>query len=347
MLHNNRSIVISFGNGVLISIVSYTLYALLWIVLDYQIISSDLSIKGVVLDFLLCSFFSVMSLIFCSLMVRFLRIQDDLIWTLSFSGLLFIFNNIVAIGLSNVGESILNTEYTRIYEIQDYYTSAMLSTFVSSIYIIIKLVNDYRIMEEKTKTVEISLMEEKEKTLSIKLGMLRSQINPHFLFNNFSVLYSLIEGDKHKAQTFLLDLSQVYRHIIKNLDVDLVCVKEEIEMLESYIALLYVRFEKTLNISISDRLRQCDGRIPPLSLQLLLENAIKHNQMSEEKPLCVKFEMLDDKIIVNTEKQLINLNVESFGIGNTNIVDRYQLISNQRVEFIEDENFYSAILPVL
>lgn len=329
------------------SLVSYILYTVLWIILDYRIISSDISIKGIVVDFLLCSFFSVISLLFCSQMVCFLKIKEDFIWALIFSGCLFLFNNTVAIGMSNIGEWISDAEYTRLYEIQDYYTSAMLSTFVSSIYIIIKLVNDYRIMEEKTKAAEISLMEEKEKTLSIKLGMLRSQINPHFLFNNFSVLYSLIEGDKHKAQTFLLDLSQVYRHIIKNLDVDLVCVKEEILILESYIALLYVRFEKTLNISISDRLRQCNGRIPPLSLQLLLENAIKHNQMSEEKPLCVEFEMLNDKIIVNTEKQLINLNVESFGIGNANIVDRYQLISTQQVEFIEDENFYSAILPVL
>lgn len=119
----------------------------------------------------------------------------------------------------------------------------------------------------------------------MQLEVLKSQIDPHFMFNNFSILSELIMEDRTLADKFLEHLSKVYRYVIQNLKRDIVSIQEEITFLYSYMYLIDIRYENAVRINVDNKLlKDNDGCIPPICLQLLVENAIKHNQFSASHP---------------------------------------------------------------
>ena len=130
---------------------------------------------------------------------------------------------------------------------------------------------------DEKQALEMALMKEKEIALQSQLNSLKLQINPHFMFNNFNNLLELIEEDTKLAGKFLSNLSKVYRYIITNLDRNLIPVRDEIKFLESYLYLMQVRHVGGVVTNISLELKECKGYLPPAVLQLLVENAIKHN----------------------------------------------------------------------
>ena len=110
-------------------------------------------------------------------------------------------------------------------------------------------------------------------------------IDPHFMFNNFSILSELIVENRTLAERFLENLSSVYRYVIQNLKRDTVPVSEELDFLRSYLYLIGMRYENAISVDVDEQLERTDGRIPPVCLQLLVENAIKHNRLSVHQPL--------------------------------------------------------------
>lgn len=117
-----------------------------------------------------------------------------------------------------------------------------------------------------------------------KLMVLDNQLSPHFVLNNLSILASFIEEDQKKAMDFLMTLARLYRHTLAHIDHVTVPVREEMDFLKSYMALLEKRFENCIRISIDPGLEHLNGEIPPASLQLLIENAIKHNEHTGSSP---------------------------------------------------------------
>ncbi len=187
----------------------------------------------------------------------------------------------------------------------------------------------------------------KNESLQAQFQNLKNQINPHFLFNNMSVLSSLVYKDQDKAVDFINQLSKVYRYLLDNKDCELVSVEEELVFIRSYTYLLQIRFDTNIqfNIQVSDAAKR--KMIPPLALQILVENAIKHNEISEAQPLHIDILSLEDEIIVKNNLQLRNNPEQSSKTGLQNIKARYGYFTNKAISVIDDLKYFSVKIPLL
>lgn len=196
------------------------------------------------------------------------------------------------------------------------------------------------------RELEISKKLREEKVLA-ELNALKSQVNPHFLFNSFNVLSGLIDEDADKAQTFLTGLSKIYRYILENRNEDLSTVKEELSFAKQYFKLQETRFENSIlmNIDVPDEIM--DKKLPSLSLQLLLENAIKHNRFDIENPLIISIIHSNDTVIIrNNRLERRNLN-EGNGVGLPNIEQRYKLHNVDGFAVDASPNKFTVTLPLI
>ena len=176
---------------------------------------------------------------------------------------------------------------------------------------------------------------------------LKNQIDPHFLFNSLNTVYSLIDTNPGKAKEFITKFSKTYRHVLDVKEKIVVTLKDEIEFLDSYIFLQKIRHKGNLEILINIDAKKLNKYIPPLSLQLLVENAIKHNVISEKKPLKIKVLNENNTLIVKNNLQTKDYIEESTKIGLKNLTERYRHISEISPEFYIRDNEYVAVLPLL
>ena len=184
-------------------------------------------------------------------------------------------------------------------------------------------------------------------TASAKFESLKSQIDPHFLFNSLNVLSSLIEENPENAQKFTTSLSKIYRYVLEQKDKELVTVAEELAFAKTYMNLLKMRFEDSITYEVPEDFNDEDAKVVPLSLQLLLENCIKHNIVSEKKPLHIKISIQNNELIVENNKQKKEVLQDRRGVGLQNIVSRYAILTKRNV-LVEDTNEYFRIkLPIL
>ena len=222
-----------------------------------------------------------------------------------------------------------------------YYTFGLLITlFISLIFHIIFF---YKTLSEK-KVEEQTIV---AKTETAKFESLKSQIDPHFLFNSLNVLTSLIGESPKQAERFTTKLSQVYRYVLEQKNKDIVSLDEELRFAKTYMELLKMRFEDALTYDIPEKSSNPDYKIIPLSLQLLLENTIKHNAVSEENPL--KVEIKEDNgylVVTNNYNPKTSLD-KGTKVGLKNIEDRYKLITLKRVAIENTGKEFRVALPLL
>ena len=171
-------------------------------------------------------------------------------------------------------------------------------------------------------------------------------MSPHFVFNNFSILADLIEVDPKRASAYLMNLSKVYRYTLSHLDHETVTLQEELAFLDRYMALLQQRFGEGIQVRIADEVTQLQGKLPPAALQMLIENAIKHNEHTKERPLIIDVTAGGQRISVSNKKQPIT-NAESTSVGQHNIVERYRLLTSQKVVISSTQNEYCVTIPLI
>lgn len=187
----------------------------------------------------------------------------------------------------------------------------------------------------------------KKEQVQSQLEMLKSQVNPHFLFNSLNTLASLISEDPDLAVDFVRKLSKVYRYILEIRDLHTVPLQKELSALRAYHFLLGIRFGESLNVKIDIADRHMNDHILPLSLQMLIENAVKHNILSIHKPLWIEVFVSKDRVIVRNNLQRKNQQTDSTGLGLQNIKNRYQLLGSQPVDVIVTTQSFSVSLPLL
>lgn len=187
----------------------------------------------------------------------------------------------------------------------------------------------------------------KTESLQAQLQNLKDQINPHFMFNNLSVLSSLVYKDQDKAVDFINQLGKVYRYVLDSRNSELVSLKDELTFTESYTYLLKIRFDKNLFFEINLPKEQESLLLPPMSLQMLIENAIKHNEVSSEFPLTIQLKMNRGKLEVSNTLQLRSNPEASCKTGLKNIKERYTFFSEEQVEIEETKNAFTVRLPLL
>ncbi len=184
-------------------------------------------------------------------------------------------------------------------------------------------------------------------TASAQFESLKNQIDPHFLFNSLNVLSSLIEENPDNAQKFTTSLSKIYRYVLEQKDKELVSVAEELAFAKTYMNLLKMRFENSISYELPIELGNPDAKVVPLSLQLLLENTIKHNVASEKKPLHIKIYFENNYLIVENNLQKKEVLQDRKGVGLQNIVNRYALISERKVLVNQTETAFKVKIPIL
>lgn len=199
--------------------------------------------------------------------------------------------------------------------------------------------------EKELKKIE-SLRQEK---IQFQFEVLRNQINPHFLFNSFNTLISAIEDEPHQAVEYAEHLSAFFRNVVNQRDKDLITLNDEINHLYSYIFIQERRYGEWLmmDILISEEQKKI-FHIPPLSLQLLLENAIKHNAVSKETPLHIRISVTEDNYLsIRNNKNAKSGKEKGAGMGLQNIISRYKLLTDKPVTVINDKQYFIVLLPLL
>lgn len=175
---------------------------------------------------------------------------------------------------------------------------------------------------------------------------LKNQVNPHFLFNSLNALTNLVYQDQDKAAKFIKQLSEVYRYVLDSRDKELVPLEEELAFLNSYIFLQQIRFGDKLIMNV--KIESISGQIAPLALQLLTENAIKHNIIAEDQPLTIKIYLAEGIIVVenNLQKKSV-LTEESSGLGLENIRKRYEFLSDTKVKITKTDSIFKVEIPII
>lgn len=176
---------------------------------------------------------------------------------------------------------------------------------------------------------------------------LKDQLNPHFLFNSLNALSSLVYEDADKSAAFIQKLSKIYRYVLDVQQEELVELERELDFARNFLELQIIRFEENLNFKVD--VSDCKGCfLPPLSLQLLLENAIKHNIASQENPLFISiFKKGHELWVSNTFQPKTSQNEPSTGVGLENIRSRYRILSDQKPEIFQTADEFLVKLPLL
>jgi tetratricopeptide (TPR) repeat protein len=197
-------------------------------------------------------------------------------------------------------------------------------------------------LERKTQELE-------KQQLVNEISLLKTQVNPHFLFNSLSILSSLVRVDPDLSEKFIDQLSRSYRYILEQKDQALVTLRTELNFIESYAFLLKIRFENKFNLNIDLPEEVLDKyKIAPLTLQLLVENAVKHNRMSLAEPLIVNVAMEEGSfLVVKNKLQLRTTEYASTGVGLQNIMNRYALLTNRQVWVGEIDDQFVVKIPLL
>ena len=201
------------------------------------------------------------------------------------------------------------------------------------------------------KQWKVSLQEkEKYEFLSLQgeFEALKSQVNPHFLFNCFNTLSSLITEDRHQAETFLNELSKVYRYLLRNNEDGMSTLKNELQFIHSYFNLLRTRHGDAIALQVDIDKRYENYLLPSLSLQLLVENAVKHNSLSKNFPLTIEiFTTVGNKLVINNNIRPRAQKAPSGKVGLKNIRSKYSLLKQPGFQVIEDGKSFTVVLPLI
>ena len=221
-----------------------------------------------------------------------------------------------------------------------YLTSLLITVLISGIF---HAVYFYRELQNKKVTEQKIIAG----TASAKFDALKNQLDPHFLFNSLNVLTSLIEENPDAAQRFTTSLSKVYRYVLEQKSKELVTVDEELQFARTYVSLLKMRFEDSIVFDIPDKATNPEARVVPLSLQLLLENAVKHNVVNTAKPLRIKIFEKEGNLVVENNLQPKEVVKKSSGVGLFNIQQRYKLLTERQVQINKATSIFSVKIPML
>ena len=187
-----------------------------------------------------------------------------------------------------------------------------------------------------------------QEKIKFQFETLRNQVNPHFLFNSFNTLITIIEDDPQMAVEYVEQLSDFFRNIVTYRDKDIITLKEELRLLDTYLFIQKKRFGSHLKLEINvSEEDQLQNFIPPLTLQLLGENAIKHNAVSKETPLLITINIADNFIVVSNNINSRISQAEGAGMGLQNIVNRYNLLSKKSVIIKKSTEHFVVSLPTL
>ncbi|WP_422107071.1 sensor histidine kinase [Winogradskyella sp.] len=235
-----------------------------------------------------------------------------------------------------------------IYSFNDYSINPRLNAFVYFFVMVMLLIISRAILLNNQSKLDVIEKERlKQQSLQNELAALRNQVNPHFLFNSLNSLSLLVREDQKAAGKFINKLSFLYRYILQSKDQDLVTVKEELKFLESYVHLIKERYRDNFNVNIHINDALLQKKLPTLALQLLMENAVKHNEISNDKPLYVDVFDEGGWLVIKNKLQKRTGHIESTNTGLSNLNTRFKLQMDKNIEILKDDTHFSVKIPLV
>jgi hypothetical protein len=230
----------------------------------------------------------------------------------------------------------------------DFVQATMTFIFFQSIYEALFFAQNSIQYQKRLKEAEREQEKLRAATLESQLDALKQQVNPHFLFNSLNVLDSLIEDDPKQARVFLEELSTVYRYLLRSNEQHLTDLSTELDFIQSYFHLLKTRHGEGVRLAIAVDDRFQGYQLPPLTLQLLVENAVKHNIVLPEQPLCIAISTDgQSQLQVRNNLQRKTLRVASNSVGLTNILTKYQMLNQPAPTIHEADGQFVVTLPLI
>lgn len=237
---------------------------------------------------------------------------------------------------------IMDREWTNFWQ---YNRGTILSEYIVFVLVasIIYAISFFKAWREEV----IQKQEVKREALALQYKVLQDQINPHFLFNSLNVLGSLIDIDVDRAKHFNRELSKFYRDVLQFKDQDIIPLKNEIDFVNKYIYLQQIRFGEALQVDIVLN-EKVEGKVIPLSLQTLVENAIKHNEISKANPLKIVIAISDNyELVVENNLQPKALLEETSKTGLKNLAGRYEYLTGKEMKVAKNGSYFRVTLPLI
>lgn len=198
------------------------------------------------------------------------------------------------------------------------------------------------------KNAQLASEEFQKESIKAELEALKNHLDPHFLFNNLNILSSLISKDQKLSQSYLEKFAEVYRIILQSSSEELVALHEELDFIGAYMYLLQIRFEDTIQLDIDIEPKNKQYYLPPLTLQMLIENAIKHNVITEIRPLKMSIECRDQYLVIKNNLQEKKVESKNSGkSGLKNIERRYSYFTDKQVEVIKSAHSFIVKVPLI
>jgi two-component system LytT family sensor kinase len=226
-----------------------------------------------------------------------------------------------------------------------FFTFYLFRTFLMAV-VAMLIAYVYEVMEQ-SKQDRIKLLMLNNEKIETELASLKNQIDPHFLFNSLSSLTGVIRQNQQEAIRFVSHLSETFRYVLDHRECSLISLYHELSFLESYLYMMKVRFGSALKIHIDIGEVHLAKRIPQFGLQLLVENAIKHNLVSERKPLTIHISADAVGIVVSNNLQLKKHSARGYGIGLANLRKQYELLGKPPIEVVKTDREFNVYLPLL
>lgn len=333
MKAKHKGIIIEWG---ILTIISFLFYDIIWIPTSEDF--SFLQIKDVA-NYLLADFTYCACLSFCIIWIDFHIAQLNYFSQVCYKrqlllSLTILFSNvIISVILENTYELLLSVPYNSFEE------GILIVCLISTLSTLAHCAQYYSRM--------ISI--QSEEIITIQKRMLKMQLDPHFIFNCLNILTGIVHTSSDAAEEFIIRLSRIYRYIIKSIEQDVASVNNAINFAVDYVALLNIRFPNKIDFQVDASVGQNNyDYIPVMSLQLLIENAVKHNIPDDNGKLSIRIFRKDKNLIVrNSINKTEDFNSkDSFGLGLKNIYERYRILGERSPQIRNTENFFEVELPI-
>lgn len=225
-----------------------------------------------------------------------------------------------------------------------FYINSMVA-LVANLVVVSILEGEYFFRYWKKSLIRVEML--RRENVESQLNVLKSQLNPHFMFNSLNALSSLITTNPEKARDFVAKFSRIYRYVLDIQDKTVVELKEELDFLQAYYFLQKIRYEENLEIDVMLSSEELKSLVPPLSIQILVENAIKHNEISQDHPLKITLRDEDGFLVVKNNYKPRDGEVFSTGVGQKNLQERYAHLSDKKPSFMVTNGFYISKIPLI
>lgn len=330
-----------FKEWIVFTLIFFFLYDIIWAIADFEDFIQSLEdfYFWLFMDFVYCGSFSLISLSTNKKLLshRLFKQAETNHKKFIRSVVIIVAVNILIAGACEMLLEVINPDFVA----EDVWGTFFLLGIISSLLTLIHLLLHY-------SNVIVHRNNEKNR-LQKKYLML--QLDPHFVFNSLSSLAGMIGEEPQRAEEYVVRLSQVYRYMLRNIDQDYTTINETINFAETYIRLLNLRYNDQIILETDDVKVNGNDKILALSLQLLIENAVKHNSPQENQPLCIQISVRDKMFVIKNNRIYTNGNnnqiIESYGIGLKNLKQRYELECMKRIEYNVTHDSFEVRLPII